>query len=164
MSKPSMRSKNTPRASSIESKLLATITRAQSQFVRSHEPRMVFDSLLEALLNLTDSEYGFIGEVLREEDGTPYLKTHAITNIAWNDETRQLYEENVAQGLEFRNMRTLFGNVITTGEAVIANDPGKDRRGAGTPQGHPPLNAFLGLPFGPIGILASILIPVIWPL
>lgn len=132
---------------SIESLLLTAITRAQSQFVLSRDARTVFDGMLEALLHLTDSEYGFIGEVFYEEDGTPFLKTHAITNIAWNEETQRLYDENIEQGLEFRNMSTLFGNVITTGSVVIANDPATDRRGRGVPKGHPPLNAFLGLPF-----------------
>ncbi len=132
---------------SIESLLLTAITRAQSQFVLSRDARTVFDGMLEALLNLTDSEYGFIGEVFHEDDGTPYLKTHAITNIAWNEETQQLYDENIEQGLEFRNLNTLFGSVLTTGSSVIANEPATDRRGGGIPKGHPPLDAFMGLPF-----------------
>jgi diguanylate cyclase (GGDEF)-like protein/PAS domain S-box-containing protein len=44
-------------------------------------------------------------------------------------------------------MNTLFGRVITTGTVVVANEPANDRRGGGVPEGHPPLNAFLGLPF-----------------
>ena len=132
---------------STESLLLSAITRAQSQFVQSPDARVVFDGMLEALLALTESEYGFIGEVLNDEDGSPFLRTHAITNIAWNRETQRFYDENVEKGLEFRNMDTLFGHVITSRSVVIANEPAKDRRGAGTPKGHPPLNAFLGLPF-----------------
>jgi len=132
---------------SIESLLLSAITRAQSQFVLSRDARTVFDGMLDALLHLTDSEYGFIGEVFHADDGSPMLKTHAITNIAWNEETQRLYDENVEQGLEFRNMKTLFGNVITTGDVVIANTPADDSRRGGVPKGHPPLNAFLGLPF-----------------
>ena len=132
---------------SIEGQLLTAITRAQSQFVMSRDARTVFDGMLDALLSLTASEYGFIGEVFYEDDGTPYLKTHAITNIAWDEETQRLYDENVEQGLEFRNMDTLFGSVMKTGEAVIANKPTEDRRRGGIPKGHPPLNAFLGVPF-----------------
>lgn len=136
-----------PPTSSIEIQLLSAITRAQSRFVQSQDSGIVFDGLLEALLNLTGSEYGFIGEVFREDDGSPYLKTHAITNIAWDEETQRLYDENAAQGLEFRNMNTLFGHVMTTGAPVIANDPATDRRRGGVPEGHPSLDAFLGLPF-----------------
>jgi len=132
---------------SVESQLLSAITRAQSQFVLSRDAGTVFDGMLDALLALTDSEYGFIGETFYEDDGTPFLKTHAITNIAWDEETRRLYDENVEQGLEFRNMNTLFGKVITGGDVVIANNPADDRRAGGVPKGHPPLNAFLGLPF-----------------
>lgn len=144
MKRAAARSKTKP---TIESLLLTAITRAQSQFVLSRDARTVFDGMLEALLNLTASEYGFIGEVFHDDDGSPFLKTHAITNIAWNEETQQLYDENIEQGLEFRNLNTLFGSVITTGSVVIANDPANDRRRGGVPKGHPPLNAFLGLPF-----------------
>jgi diguanylate cyclase (GGDEF)-like protein/PAS domain S-box-containing protein len=132
---------------SIESQLLTAITRAQSQFVLSRDSRTVFDGMLEALLNLTESEYGFVGEVFHDDDGNPFLKTHAITNISWNEETQRLYDENVEQGLEFRNLKTLFGSVLTTGSVVIANEPANDRRRGGVPEGHPSLDAFLGLPF-----------------
>ena len=135
------------RRQSVEAQLLAAITQAQSQFVQSRDGRAVFDGLLEALLSLTTSEYGFIGEVLHDADGSPFLKTHAITNIAWNDETQRFYEENAPQGLEFRNMNTLFGNVMVTGKPVIANEPATDERRGGLPKGHPPLKGFLGLPF-----------------
>jgi len=40
---------------------------------------VVFGTLLDGLLNLMSSEYGFIGEVKYEEAKTMYLQTHAIT-------------------------------------------------------------------------------------
>ncbi len=64
-------------------------------------------------------------------EGAPYLKTHAITNIAWNDETRKFYELNAPEGMEFHNLKTLFGAVMTTGRPVIANEPANDPRRAG---------------------------------
>ncbi len=45
-----------------------------------------------------ESEYGFIGEIKYEEDGTMFLHNHAITNIAWNQATLQFYEDNVDAG------------------------------------------------------------------
>lgn len=36
------------------------------------------------------SAYGFFGEVLYTAENAPYLKTHAITHIAWDDATRRL--------------------------------------------------------------------------
>ena len=89
--------------------------------------------MLESLLTLTDSEYGFIGRILTDPDGDYYLKTYAITNIAWNEETKSLYEAQANQGMDFRNLNTLFGRVINTGEPVVSNDPVNDPRRGGLP-------------------------------
>lgn len=97
-------------------------------------------------MDLTESEYGFIGEVLGDDEGALYLRTFAITDVSWNDETRGLYENRQSEGMEFRNHDTLFGAVLKSGEPVIANDPERDPRRGGLPDGHPPLTAFLGVP------------------
>ena len=135
------------KALELSKKLLGAITTAQSELITNADPRNLFDKLLNTLLSVTESEYGFIGEIYHDPDGSPFLKTHAITNIAWNEETLKFYEENASQGLEFRNLKTLFGSVIVTGKSIIANDPANDPRAGGLPKGHPPLNAFLGIPF-----------------
>ena len=127
-------------------KLGDIITRAQSSFIRESDRSKAFDNLLVDLLSLTHSEYGFVGEILYKPDGNPYLKTYAITNIAWSEETRAFYEAHAPQGMEFTNLNTLFGAAMTTGRPVIANDPYHDPRRGGLPHGHPPLNAFLGVP------------------
>ena len=106
---------------------------------------MLFDDALADLLALTESQYGFIGEVLHTTEGQPYLRTHSITDIAWSEETRQLYE-NHAPNMEFFNMKTLFGAAIMTGEPVFANDPANDPRRGGLPKGHPGMASFVGLP------------------
>jgi signal transduction histidine kinase/CheY-like chemotaxis protein len=126
--------------------LLRAIQQVQSQYIEDSEPRQVFDALLDSLLSLTRSEYGFIGEVLHARTGRPYLRTQAITNVAWNDDTRRFYEESAPTGLEFHNLKTLFGSVITSNGPVISNDPEQDPRSGGLPRGHPNLRAFLGLP------------------
>jgi len=125
--------------------MLQAIQNAQAQFIVSEQPSVIFEGLLDQVLFLTDSKFGFIGEVLRTSEGAPYLKSHWITNIAWNDETRELYNR-MAPNLEFHNLDTLFGAVLKTGELVIANDPATDPRSGGLPEGHPPVHAFLGLP------------------
>lgn len=140
--------------------LLNVISSAQSQFITAANRLSIFEQLLEALIDLTDSEYGFIGEVLFKDNGSasveegflkvrgvPYLNTHSITNIAWDEETQKFYEENYTKGMRFTNMQTLFGVTIMTGQPVIANNPQEDPRSGGLPSGHPPLNTFLGLPF-----------------
>jgi signal transduction histidine kinase len=98
------------------------------------------------LLDLTDSAFGFIGDVLYRPTGEPYVKVHHLTNIAWDDATERLYERHHSGGLEFSNLDTLFGATLRTKQPVIANDPASDIRRGGLPPGHPPLTAFLGVP------------------
>ena len=127
--------------------MLDKIAEVQRQYLQMEEPRVVFGQLLTSLLDLMSSEYGFIGEVKYEDDGTMYLQTHAITNIAWNAATHKFYDENIEAGLKFYNMQTLFGRVLVTKEPVISNEPKNDPRAGGIPSGHPPLIHFLGIPF-----------------
>lgn len=124
------------------------ISHALDGFISSNlwSKRDVFDSILESLLDLTVSEYGFIGEIMTSEDGLPYMKTHAISDISWNAETRALFRDKARDGLEFFNLNTLFGVTIRTGEPVISNDPMNDPRSGGLPSGHPAMVAYLGLP------------------
>jgi len=126
--------------------VLERLTKLQQEFIVESNAMASFSKLLEYLLEITGSEYGFIGEILYDKDA-PYLKTHAITDISWSPETKTLYDESIGSGMEFYNMETLFGAVVTTGKTVIANDVANDSRAGGTPADHPDLNTFLGLPF-----------------
>ena len=127
--------------------MMDRVNKIQLEYILGADSSAAFDSLLKQILILTHSEYGFIGEVRHKDDGTPYLRTHAITNIAWNEETRKFYDENAPGGMEFINLKTLFGAVLSTGEIVVTNRPKDDPRSGGLPEGHPALNAFLGVPF-----------------
>ena len=111
--------------------LLTAISRTESQFIAGIDPRTFFDGLLNDLVTLTKSEYGFIGEVIYPENGDPYIKTYAITNIAWNDEMRAFFDREAPKGLEFRKLKSLWGAVITTGKPVISNSPSTDPRRGG---------------------------------
>ncbi len=106
----------------------------------------LFDGLLQGLLRLTDSQYGYIGETFAYDDGEAYQESRAISNIAWNEESHRYYEENWYDGLRFDCTTGLPGAVVTSGEPVIANDAASDPRSAGLPAGHPAIRTFLGLP------------------
>ncbi|MBT9555925.1 MAG: GAF domain-containing protein [Myxococcales bacterium] len=127
-------------------RLSNAISEAQSLFLARPSRKEAFEVTLLRLLELTDSAYGFIGEILKRSDGTPYLKSYAITDISWSDEIREYVAKGSPAGLEFTNLKTLFGAAITTGQPVIANSAPTDPRRGGIPEGHPPLNTFLGLP------------------
>jgi len=132
--------------SRFNAELGSAMTRALSNYVTDQESvRNNFKQMLSDILLVTDSEYGFIGEI-HHKDGVRFLKTHAISDIAWDEESRKLYKEYADEGMEFHNLDALFGAVITSQDVVISNDPANDERGTGLPEGHPPLNSFLGVP------------------
>lgn len=131
--------------------LIEAISRALSEYVLETDPQKLFSALLDDVLELTGSEYGFIGRVLFDDNQRPYIKTQALTNIAWNLDTERIYEELKTSGMAFTKLNSLYGHVLTTAKPVIANTPSIDSRSHGLPHGHPPLNAFLGIPIFSVG-------------
>ena len=126
--------------------LLKALSETYREFLDPNSnKRSLFKQMLNQILAVTESEYGFIGEV-RFRNGSPMLKTYAITDISWDKETADLYKKYEDQGMEFTNLETLFGYTLKTGEMVISNDPANDSHRGGLPKGHPPLNHYLGLP------------------
>src|SRR3990167_8299677 len=88
--------------------LLAMMAQALTAYIDDENHREAFEKLLQRILEFTDSAFGFIGEVLHNKVGQPYLKTYAISNIAWNEETLGFYAQQAPVGMEFRNIDTLF--------------------------------------------------------
>ncbi|MCX7061447.1 MAG: PAS domain-containing protein [Gammaproteobacteria bacterium] len=126
--------------------LIEAVQALQQRFIAHPDLRQLGDELLRTMLEFGEAEYGFIGEVLRDSRGAPYLKTFTLTNIAWNDEMRALYNAHHVDGLEFRNLDTLFGETLRTGQLVIANTPSEHHAARGLPSGHPALNTYAGVP------------------
>ncbi|MBT7260586.1 MAG: GAF domain-containing protein, partial [Desulfobacula sp.] len=127
-------------------RLLDALNAVQSMFISETNPKILFDQVLKNILALTDSQYGFMGEVFFDEQGAPYLKAHSITDISWDEKTKEYFELHAPIGMEFRNLKSLYGAILTSGQPVISNDPANDPRSGGLPEGHPSLDAFLGIP------------------
>lgn len=127
-------------------RMLKALSFVQSYYISGLSMPALFRIILNNFVALSDSKIGFIGETLYTPAGNRYIKTVALTDIDMPDTGNSIYEEAVASGIEFHKHQTLFGAVLTTEQAVIANDPATDPRRGGTPEGHPPLDAFLGLP------------------
>jgi PAS domain S-box-containing protein len=128
------------------SRILDAMTRMQVQFIEADDPKLVFRGLLADVLDLTDSAFGLIGEVLDGEHGERYIGSLAQTGVTWDGATRDVYERTPADGMEYHDPTTLLGACLTTMAPVIVNDPDGDPRSSGLPNGHPPLRSFMGLP------------------
>jgi PAS domain S-box-containing protein len=136
-------------------RMLEAVRQAQAAYIEADDKRAAFEALLSALLGVTLSEYGFVAEVLHDVQDQPYLRMHAITNIAWDDASRQWFDEHAETGPEFRNLNTLFGAGLRSRRPVISNDPANDERRSGLPEGHPEMSAFLGVPISAGGRLVA---------
>lgn len=132
-------------------RVLEFITRFQSHVLATGDLSGAFGEVLELAVWITDSEFGFVGEV---EEGTggegedlpPVLVSRSITDISWDDSTRALLDTAAETGLRFENLDTLFGVTLRTGETVISSALDDPRRG-GTPEGHPTIRHYLGVEF-----------------
>ena len=136
-------------------RMLQAIQASQATFIGLQDKRKAFEGLLASFLNVTDSAFGFVGEVLFDAQERPYLRMQALTDISWNDETRKLVTDSEPTGVEFRNLGTLFGHALRTGETVISNNPLSDQRSGGLPPGHPKLDSFLAMPIEANGRLVA---------
>jgi PAS domain S-box-containing protein len=140
-------------------RLLELQRQALQQFIATQDLTTTSARLLDGMLTLTNSADGFIGEVLYEADGTPYLKTHAMSNLDRNETPERRQASAQIASMEFRNPHSLIGAVLITGEPLISNSPSQDPRRGGLPPGHAPIQTFLGLPirfdqtlFGMVGL------------
>lgn len=132
-------------------KITLASLRLASQLRLSVTSNVHWQNILNEFLDLAGLKFGFVGQRKTEADGTPFLLTKAITNIAWDDETHELYRKSAANGFKFSNMDALFGPTIVRGEVLISADYSKEDRGVGLPKGHPPLYTYIGIPLFTVG-------------
>ncbi len=126
--------------------VMETLSGLQERYIEEGVSRDWWYEALESIVALTESEYGFLGRVERDAEGNPFLVTYALTNIAWNEWSRGVWDDYQEVGLEFHNLKTLFGVTLSTGELFIANDAPHNPKRGGLPEGHPDLNHFVGIP------------------
>lgn len=130
-------------------RLTAMVSQVQSRFIRAAPTAEVFSPLLDDLLGFTQSEYGFIADVLTDRtDGHRYVRMQVLTDISWNEDTRRMYQAHHRgeRAIEFHNLDSLLGAAVVDGVPVIANEPAQHVRRGGLPRHHPALNSYVGVP------------------
>ena len=95
--------------------------------------------ILNKCIQITNSEYGFIGKVENNK-----LYTKSITNIAWNDASYEFYIQNKNHDMIFDIDKTVFGCSINEKSAKIINKYDNSRNIL--PKGHPKIKRFMGVP------------------
>ncbi len=124
---------------------LDMIQKVQARYITDSDTSYLFKSLLPDILDLTDSEFGFIGEVVEIEAGRQF-NIYAINNISWDEHERQKHAEHAAYKVEDIPTNDPFGCVIHTGNNILKNNMASAARSVGIPRGCPPLSSILGMP------------------
>ncbi|NOQ13738.1 MAG: PAS domain S-box protein [Methyloprofundus sp.] len=129
-----------------DKELLDAIVELQSYWVEHGASGKMFNLLLNTLLELTSSEYGFFGEVLYTEE-KPYLKILAINNSVSDEVMQDFDNTSSSEELKFYKLNSLYGKVLTTGAPVMINAWAEELRWDELPAGYSELNSFVGMPF-----------------
>ncbi|MFP4096552.1 MAG: PAS domain S-box protein [Cyclobacteriaceae bacterium] len=127
-------------------KLLAAVNQAQQKFILGHAGAAeIFDELLTHVLELTSSEYGFIGRVQYEGE-QPFLRMIATCDTHQNQKTKPVTTAHADEALLPGRADTLLGQVLLSKMPLLTHAPQIYRQGSGLPAGHPPLQSFIGIP------------------
>jgi len=131
-----------------QSHLMRALLRAQGLVISKAERQQVYATLLDELLQITDSAYGFVGEVQTDATGRQEVLVQALADASSRGIAPQEQALVVGRQLAFRRPDSLVTAVLRSAAPVIANDPSNDprRTAQGLPHGHRPLSSYLGLP------------------
>ena len=98
------------------------------------------NTCLSVAEELTGSKFGFIGEV----NPAGRFDTIAISNPGWD--ACKMPDSEATLLTKDMEIRGIDRSVIREGKSRIVNDPASHPDRVGTPEGHPPITSFLGVP------------------
>lgn len=128
-----------------EQKLLKVLHQGITDYQALMSGKRLWVFLMEALRELTDSDYALIGEVM-PTDTTNALKIHAITNLSWNEESRNLVDQLGSGNLQLTNPDSMLGRVFAYGDVIIADDIPPHIKQSGFLIEDTPFYNYLGVP------------------
>ncbi|GGX05790.1 GAF domain-containing protein [Undibacterium macrobrachii] len=123
----------------LQQNLAKAISHAQERFIHGQDQSKGFQGLLHDILALGDCQFGFIGEILEDKSGDPFVKTFAIETIQsgatvditapnvdeLGQKTERLNEDKFAQRIEqkidIKPQNDIFTAAIRSNSVVIDN-------------------------------------------
>ncbi len=126
-------------------RLLDIIRRAQQAYIANKGEAKTLGAFLDDALELTDSLHGFVAEVV-EEGGGLVAKVKAFSDASPEKRFAPFAKAYEGREIVFRKTDSLIGELLSTGQPIISNDPKNDPKAKGLPSGHPPIDNFLGVP------------------
>lgn len=137
-----------------KSRILDILLEAEREYIESGKPDKSFSIILNGLIEVTQSKFGYLAEVKSAENEKTitnteglYLFCHTITDISWDKPSKEMYETHRGKEFTFDNEHSIFGKSLMEKKIIFANDFLKyiDRPPT-YPNGHTPIKSFVAIP------------------
>ncbi|NLE00766.1 MAG: PAS domain S-box protein, partial [Fibrobacter sp.] len=125
-----------------KNRLLQYIKDILAEAIRIESEERLGEKYLQIAIDLTGSQYGFIGEI----DPEGYLHDIAISDMGW-DVCAMYNKTKHNQPPRHFTIHGLYGQVLDLNKSFFTNTPSEHPSHIGVPDGHPPIENFLGVPF-----------------
>ncbi|MFQ5721064.1 MAG: PAS domain S-box protein [Candidatus Aminicenantales bacterium] len=123
-----------------QTSILKAINRVFHETLVCETEEEVAQTCLSVAEELTGSQFGFIGKV--NERGR--MDTIAQSDTGWK--ACKIPKSDAILMINNMEIRGLWGKVLKEKQPLIANDPASYPERVGTPEGHPPIKSFMGVP------------------
>jgi len=120
--------------------LLRVIDRLFQQTLKSDSLEAIAQTCLTEVEELTGSKFGFIGEL----NQAGLFDTLAISNPGWD--TCKMPRSEATKAMKNMKLRGIDRTALKDGKSRIVNEPASHPDRVGTPEGHPSITSFLGVP------------------
>jgi len=127
----------------IQRTMLENISKVQDEFISSGDRRPDFTKLLNVILDITESEFGLVGEIAYLENETSFIKCRYIGGVSQGFEK---INHSFGQSNEVENLNSLLDQVIEKGNFVIVNEVENSEIDTDFPDRCPALESYMGIP------------------
>ncbi|HEY0095226.1 MAG TPA: GAF domain-containing protein, partial [Archangium sp.] len=127
-------------------RLLQALSAAHLDFARGEKLQRLFDRLLLLLLDLTQSESGFIAEVVHTPGERTSLRLHALSHLPWDQAVHVPQEGPLPVDLGKEVVSEPLAALIASGEPLLLNEQQTKPRGESLLPHFFPVRTLLGLP------------------
>ncbi len=123
------------------------INNAQSTFITDNNIKLTLQNLLNETLIACNSELGFIGQIEKNSDNTPFMRALVFGSTQKEKAAIDKFRAtHLPENGEYRNLDNLFGLVMQSEKPVISANISRDMRAGTMPDGHPKIHNFMGIP------------------
>jgi len=123
-----------------QSRILKAINQVFHETLVCDRQEEVAKTCLSVAEELTGSQFGFIGKI--NERGR--MDTISQSDTGWK--ACKIPESDAILMINNMEIRGLWGKVLKEKQPLIINDPASCPESVGTPEGHPPIKSFMGVP------------------